>query len=507
MLQTKHLSIHHLKDLHPLITDLSISINHGDKVAIIGEEGTGKSTLLKHLYKPELIQSYTAVEGEVIRQFQAPAYLPQAIAEQDLDLTLSDFIYKDIDYAIFDFNQLYQLAGTLNFEASRLDNTKQTVRQLSGGEKIKIQLLKLLAQNPDILFLDKPSSNLDLESVTWLKGFIKTTPLTLVYISHDEDLLGATATHIIHLEQVKKRREAKTTSSAMSYQTYKETREATYIRQGQLANKEREKQAKRTDKLNRQMSAVRHQLEDTKNSTAGRLLAKKYRTLQAQEKRFEREAESFHAIPDELDQVNLFFQEVQPLPASSTLIHYDHEVLVTGQNLSFTMRGQDKVAVIGQNGIGKSLLLKKILKDLSRKPKISLGYMPQNYEDSLVMTETPLQFLAHSASQEIIRTTLASLQFTRQEITHTIADLSGGQKAKLFLCKMVLEKNNVLLLDEPTRHFSPTSQPEIRKLLKDFPGAILTVSHDRTFINSLCQHVYELNKSTLLQIDIEDLLN
>ena len=127
--------------------------------------------------------------------------------------------------------------------------------------------------------------------------------------------------------------------------------------------------------------------------------------------------------------------------------------------------------------------------------------MPQNYEELLDGKLSALQFLKESAGEESCRNLLASLQFTRDEITHSVASLSGGQKAKLFLAQMVLESSNVLLLDEPTRHFSPTSQPLIRQLFKDFPGCIISVSHDRQFIDEVVNKHYKLNQTELVNLD------
>lgn len=498
MLQIQDLTIIQEKDLHTLIEKLNTTINIGDKVAIIGEEGTGKSTLLQYLYSPSLITDYTSVTGNVINHFHAIGYLPQILPLEDSRLSIHDYLYKDIDYTLFDFHLLYQLAVSLHFDSRRFDDEKQTVGQLSGGEKIKLQLLKILAHQPDLLLLDEPSSDLDLETLTWLEEFIATSPLTILFISHDEQLLSKTATHIIHLEQIKKGSQAQSTSSAISYQNYKKQRQEARMKQERIANKEREEQKARMEKLNRTKSAVRHDLTTTKNDVAGRLLAKKMKNLLSREKRFEREAENFTELPDNPDKIGLFFEGIQTLPSQKVLIVYQDEKLTTGQVIQLTVKGQEKIAFIGRNGIGKTMLLRKIYHDLKAKTGISVGYMPQEYTETIDQSLTALDFLSQPGREEEARTLLASLKFNRKEILHPISGLSGGQKAKLFLAKMVFNRNNVLLLDEPTRHFSPTSQPEIRRLLTDYPGAILTVSHDRTFIEQVCHKIYELDEETLI---------
>ena len=164
--------------------------------------------------------------------------------------------------------------------------------------------------------------------------------------------------------------------------------------------------------------------------------------------------------------------------------------------------------IIGENGAGKSTFLKELRHLLKEKRSITLGYMPQNYHDILNEVDSPIDFLTSTGEaieREKILTHLASLQFTRNEVHHPISQLSGGQKAKLLLLKMVLDQANVLLLDEPTRNFSPTSQPQIRKLFTDYSGAIITVSHDRTFLKEVCQKIYRLNETGIELVRKEQL--
>lgn len=255
------------------------------------------------------------------------------------------------------------------------------------------------------------------------------------------------------------------------------------------------------DKHHRIHQSVEHVLRNTHDSTAGRLLAKRMKVVLGQEKRLEKEAENFTEIPQEMDAIQLFFSDIKPLPASKLLLSWENKVLDTGQKVDLLVRGQNKMVITGKNGIGKTGLLNHIFSKLSAKQGLSVGYMPQNYEDQLDMSQSALHFLQDSASQEKIRSLLAGLQFTRQEINHPVSDLSGGQKAKLFLAKMVLEGNNVLILDEPTRHFSPTSQPLLRQMLQDFAGAIISVSHDRKYIEEVPALRYHLIDKNLINID------
>ena len=219
----------------------------------------------------------------------------------------------------------------------------------------------------------------------------------------------------------------------------------------------------------------------------------------SQEKRLKKEAENLTEIPQDMDAIQLFFSEIKPLPASKTILSWEKKLLPTGQTVNLQIRGQDKLVITGKNGIGKTRLLKLIRKDLQARPDLSVGYMPQHYEEEFENQDTPLSFLASVADEEKARTLLASLKFTRQEVVHSLHDLSGGQKAKLFLARMVLAGNDVLLLDEPSRHFSPTSQPLIRQLLMDYPGAIISVSHDRSFIEEVAKIHYQLDEESLVR--------
>lgn len=176
------------------------------------------------------------------------------------------------------------------------------------------------------------------------------------------------------------------------------------------------------------------------------------------------------------------------------------------QNIHFNLNGQEKIGIIGQNGIGKSSFLKIIYQKLRQRADINLGYMPQHYTEVLDESKTPLDFLLENGNREqerLILTHLASLQFTRQEVHHKICELSGGggQKAKLLLLKMVLEQANFLLLDEPSRNSSPTSQPYIRQLFADYPGGLVCVSHDRRFLKEVCQRIYRLTENGLEELE------
>lgn len=499
MLQLEKLTITHQKDLQDLVRDLDLVLNPGEKLAIIGEEGTGKSSLIKAIVAPQLLSSYAQLSGTITNHLHQFGYLPQALEKEELQLTVMDFLYLNLDYGLFDFNLFYKYADQFGLDLDRFDAQNQTLASLSGGERLKVQLLKILATDPDLLILDEPSSDLDIETLQWLENFIRQSDKAILFISHDESLLARAATAILHLELLKKRTEPRATFYRGSYDQYRQERKESFEHQLRVAKKEREEHAKKMERHHRIHQSVEHVLRQTHDSTAGRLLAKKMKNVLSQEKRLKKEAENLTEIPQDMDAIQLFFSEIKPLPASKTLLSWEKKLLPTGQTANLQIRGQDKLVITGKNGIGKTRLLKLLLQDLRARTDLFVGYMPQHYEEEFEVQSTPLSFLASVANEEKVRTLLASLKFTRQEVIHSLHELSGGQKAKLFLARMVLAGNDVLVLDEPTRHFSPTSQPLIRQLLMDYPGSIISVSHDRRFIEEVATIHYQLDEESLVR--------
>ena len=508
MLQIKNLTITHLKDLKELVKDLSLTVNQGDKVAIIGEEGNGKSTLLKLLLDERLVSSYVSYSGQIDKSYTAAVYLPQQLPSEDAQLTLNDYFFADFETEL-DYAKLYRYAGELNFDCQRFASQQQ-LSSLSGGEKLKVQLIKKLASDWDILFLDEPSNDLDLETLTWLENFISHSQRTVLFVSHDEHFLAQAATKIVHLERIKKKQEARTSVKSLDYENYRHQRQESFEKQGQLARKEREEHAKTMEKHRRVKQSVEHTLRNTHDATAGRLVAKKMKNVLSQGKRFEKAGAEMTEIPTQEDVISLHFSDIEALPLTKRILKLEGMKLETDErqlakNLTLEVCGQEKIGLIGANGAGKSTLLKEIWKILRERTDMRVSYMPQHYGDLLADESSPLDFLAppgDKSHEEKILTHLASLQFTRDEARHPIGQLSGGQKAKLLLLKLVLDRPNVLLLDEPTRNFSPTSQPQVRQLLATYPGAIIAVSHDRIFLKEVCQKIYRLTETGLEEVEL-----
>ena len=508
MIKINHLTITQNKDLRDLVSDLNITIQDGEKVAIIGEEGNGKSTLLRTLMG-ERLADFT-IKGEIQSDLQSLAYIPQKLAENLKNRTLHDYFFLDL--ADLDYSLLYRLAEELHFDSDRFASD-QKIGSLSGGEALKVQLIHELSKPFEVLFLDEPSNDLDLETVSWLKKQIQQSKQIVIFISHDEDFLSQTADTIIHLRLVKHRKEAETLVEHLDYDCYSEQRKAHFARQCQQAANDQRSYYKTMEKHRRVKQNVETALRNTTNDVAGRLLAKKMKNILSQEKRYEKVAQTMTQKPLEEEQIQLFFSDIEPLAASKIIVRLENETLSIGerilaQGLQLTVRGQDKIGIIGPNGVGKSTLLATLHQLLSDKREISLGFMPQDYQETLQLDLSPVEFLSqtgHKEELQKIQSHLASLNFSYPEMHHQIHSLSGGQQGKLLLLNLVLRKSNFLILDEPTRNFSPTSQPEIRKLFANYPGGLITVSHDRRFLKEVCTTIYRLTEHGLDVVDLQDL--
>lgn len=510
MLQITNLSMKHLYDLSTLMEDVNFVVNALDKLAIIGEEGNGKSTLLHYILDDPSIHSYLEISGEKVNQFQRIGYLPQSLNEKLLSLSVEKFFFNSLDPTTIDYNLLYQLGSQLNFDVDRL-YSQQVLGTLSGGERIKIQLIKLLIEENDLILLDEPSNDLDIETISWLEQFIQQSEVAIIFISHDVSLLEKTAMSVLHLERLKHKEIPRATFSRLSYSEYMTQRESQFNNRMSIALKQREEHEKKLERHHRIEQSVTHQLRAAHDATAGRLLAKKMHAVKSTSKRLDRESDEFEDIPIREDAIDIRFSQTQAVSTSKPILNIYNETLevdgkTLAENLSLTVNARDKIGIIGQNGIGKSTFLKKIHPLINEKNQLSVGYMPQNYEDTLKETDTPISFLSQTGSAEErtqIMTYLGSMKFLVEEMSHPIQDLSGGQRAKLLLLKFDLQGQNVLLLDEPTRNFSPTSQSEIRQVFQRFPGALITVSHDRQFLREVCNRIVELTADGFVERGLE----
>lgn len=510
MLQVKNLNIYHKKDLRPFVTGLSFSLNDGDKAAIIGEEGNGKSTLLKLLYDPAMVEDYAETEGEIIRNHVNCGYLAQELPPEEREKTVYEFLSGEPAFLEMEWRELTALSGQLGVPVDMLYSDTR-LNCLSGGEKVKLQLVRIMSRRPNLFLLDEPSNDIDIDTLKWLEEFINGCEFPVLYISHDETLLENTANMIIHMEQLKRKTESRCTVFRTDYRNYVEKRREAMERQERLATEERAAYEKQQERFRRIYDKVEYQQDiiSRQNPAGGRLLKKKMHSVKAMERRFERQAENMTQMPETEEAIFFRFAEGEGIPAGKWVIDYELPVLEAGgrelsRNIRLQLKGPGKVCIIGKNGAGKTTLLRKIAEELLQRTDIRAAYMPQNYEELLAPDSTPVEFLSKTWDKEEttkIRTYLGSMKYTAQEMEHAVRELSGGQKAKLLLLKMSMEHRNVLILDEPTRNFSPLSGPVIRGLLKSFPGAIISVSHDRKYIREVCGSVLELMEDGLHSLE------
>lgn len=560
MLQIKNLTISHKKDLRTILENFSFVLNQGDKAVIIGEEGNGKSTLLKWIVNPESIEDYAEAEGSCTYRGERLGYLPQELPTPDKEKTIYEYFCEEPLFWEQTPKTLGRLAGELRLPSDCF-YSEQPMGTLSGGEKVKVQMARLLLGEPTILLLDEPSNDIDIKTLEWLEQMIAAIPQAVLYISHDETLIERTANVIIHIEQIRRKTISRCSVARMSYEEYITHRNARLQNQEQQALTEKRQEKIRQEKFQRMQQQVEHSLRGVSRQEphVGQLLKKKMKAVKSMEKRYEREGAERTQMPETEDAIFIKFGEDISVPAGKTVLnltinqlrtsvrktepdmqvgHPDSSIQKTktdvsakqqsrtagktelhafmkqqqietassedgrilAENIQLQVRGSEKICIVGNNGAGKTTLIRRIAKELLARTDIRAAYMPQNYEELLNMDITPVEYLSVTGDQEEqtrIRTYLGSMKYTHEEMSRPIRELSGGQKAKVFLLQLSMSGAEVLILDEPTRNFSPLSNPVIREVLSAYGGAILSISHDRKYIKEVCEKVYELNPQGL----------
>ena len=514
MLQINHLTLIHKKDLRTLVQDLSFVCNDGDKVAVIGEEGNGKSTLLQWIYNKERVEIYCQQTGTVSGASGA-GYLAQQLSEEEKELSIYEFCMRCENFLELSYGELTDISRQLSFPVDEY-YSERPVSTLSGGERIKLQLSRLLFDRPSVLLLDEPSSDIDLSTLRWLERFISGFSGIVIYISHDEILMEKTATAVLHIEHPREGKAPRCTFARVDYRSYVERRLAGIQDQERRARKEQEEYEDKMERYRRIQQSVEHAQNavSRQDPSTGRLLKKKMHAVMSLGRRFEREAENMTKLPEVEEAVFLRFSPEIVLPAGKTVLDLQLDSLTVGErtlseNIRLRVCGGEKIGIMGRNGAGKTTLLRMIARELCVRRDLCAAYMPQDYADILPPNQTPLDFLAPSGHRDDTKRAsifLGSIRFAREEMFHPMKELSGGQKAKVFLTQMMLNSANVLILDEPTRNFSPLSQPRIRSVLRAYTGSIISVSHDRRFLYEVCDKVYCLTDAGLYEVDKDSLL-
>lgn len=269
MIEIKNITIHTTKDSRTLIQDFNLSIQSGDKLAFIGEEGNGKSTLLKLIYDEQLIADYCTYEGKIIRNDYSLGFLSQELTDEEKQITITDYFIE---------NKMN------DFGIESLISEKK-IGVLSGGERFKYRFLQLLALDPDILLLDEPTNDLDIQTMEWLEVFIQQTTRPILLVSHDETFISNTANGIIHMEQTQRKQVPRYTISREPYETYLSNRANHLNKQEQVAKKQASDHKKQMNKWNDVWQKAEHQHQNVSRSDPR--LQKKVKSLKNQKKRIE----------------------------------------------------------------------------------------------------------------------------------------------------------------------------------------------------------------------------
>ena len=503
-----------------LFENITIHIQENSRIAIVGRNGTGKSTLLKMLAgieEPSLgavskkkdlsigyldqyaaIQSSRTVWEEMVHLFEDVETLKkqaQKAAEQlgDPDL-LSDPVAYEL--ALKRYDQLQEELNQKNaygYESEIRtvlhgfrfypEDYDQPIQALSGGQRTRLALARILLEKHDLLILDEPTNHLDIETLTWLEDYLRSSSSALVIVSHDQYFLDRVCNEVYEISH------KACEYYKGNYSHYLEEREQRYL----LKQKAYEKQQQEIHDLEEFIAKNLVRASTTKRAQSRRKKLEKMERLE-KPKGDQRSARFEFTVERESGN--------QVLQVTDAYIGYDHEAF--SGPISFQLRKREAIAIVGPNGIGKSTLLKSITGELpliegsiDLGAGVQVGYYDQNLA-GLSSNQTVLEELwsRHSTMPEKdVRSILGSFLFSGNDVEKTTAQLSGGEKARLALCKLSLEHDNFLLLDEPTNHLDIDSKEVLKDALIDYDGTICFVSHDRFFINKVATAILEIEET------------
>ncbi|WP_294763650.1 ABC-F family ATP-binding cassette domain-containing protein [uncultured Lactobacillus sp.] len=497
-----------------LFKNVNFSIDANARIGLIGPNGVGKTTLLKIMTGEEeathgdftinknIDVGYIAQENglnesktiweEMLSVFTSLINMSKKITSLQQDIAAnpkrSDLL-KQYDQLQFNFEQqggyTYQadiksILNGFNFPEA---TWSKKIASLSGGEKTRLSFVKLLLRKPALLLLDEPTNYLDLDTLDWLESYLKNYSGAILVVSHDQYFLDNLATQIFELQF------GNLTDFKGNY--------SAYVAERQLRDRQQEEAyEKQQEQIKKDEEFIQKNIVRAKT------------TKRAQSRRKQLEKMDRITPPKHKSKVRINFQSERPsgkevLILRDLTIGYPTKTMV--HDISLQINKGDRVAVIGQNGIGKSTLLKTVMKEL--KPKkgsikygasLDIGYYDQELQ-GLDPTKTVIDTVwdRHKTMPEKdVRSILASFLFTAKDIDKTVGQLSGGQKARLTLTVLSLEHNNFLLMDEPTNHLDLEAKEVLEKALQNFDGTLLFVSHDRYFINQLANKIVEIKDGT-----------
>ena len=511
------LNVHNLKVSFigtDLFSGITFKLNKGDRIGLIGKNGAGKSTLLKVLSKDLessggtmafdkdirmgfLRQDIDFVQGRTILEeaYQAFEEIKQIEVElEDINhqlTTRTDYesdSYTELIQNLTDKQERYELLGGYNYQGDtekilqglgfqREDFDKLT-DTFSGGWRMRIELAKLLLQNNDILLLDEPTNHLDIESIIWLENFLKNYAGAIVLVSHDKMFLDNVTNRTIEISL------GQIYDYKKPYSQFLELREE--IKEKQLqTQKNQQKEIEQTEKLIEKFRA-----KASKASMAQSLIKKLEKVERIEVDQDDNAVMNVRfAISKEPGKIIV---EAENLAKS----YGDKKVL---ENVDLLIERNSKIAFVGQNGQGKSTLAKMMVGEIPFKGHLKLGhnvevgYFAQNQSEYLPPEKTVLEIMEDAATDNNrmrVRDMLGSFLFGGDAVDKKAKVLSGGERNRLALCKLLLQPFNVLIMDEPTNHLDIASKNVLKEALKNFNGTLILVSHDREFLQGLCTTVY-----------------
>ncbi len=498
-----------------LFSDISFVINDKDRIALMGKNGAGKSTLLKILagvrqptrgkvsapkdtviaYLPQHLMTE---DGRTVFEEASQAFAHLHKMEQEIE-ELNRQLAERTDYESDEYMALIEEVATksekfyaidmthfeedvektlLGLGFKRSDFDRQT-SEFSGGWRMRIELAKMLLQDPDVLLLDEPTNHLDIESIGWLEDFLVSNGKAVVVISHDRKFVDNITTRTIEV----------TMGRIYDYKV-------NYSQYLQLRAERRAQQLKQWEEQQKMIQETKDFIERFKGTYS--------KTLQVQSR--VKMLEKLELVEVDEEDTSALRLKFPPSPRSgqypvmmdSVGKAFDQKRIFSGVNL--TIHRGDKVAFVGRNGEGKSTLVKCIMKELEHEGNLQLGhnvqigYFAQNQASLLDENLTVFQTIDDVAKGEIrnkIRDLLGAFMFGGEESSKKVKVLSGGERTRLALMKLLLEPVNLLILDEPTNHLDLKTKDILKQALQDFDGTLICVSHDRDFLDGLATKVYE----------------
>ncbi|HSJ38261.1 MAG TPA: ABC-F family ATP-binding cassette domain-containing protein [Planococcus sp. (in: firmicutes)] len=502
-----------------ILSGVKLEVQHRDRVALVGRNGAGKSTLLKiisgeisydsgdiimpkdltigYLEQQSKLESEMTIWDEMMTIFSAfreqeeqLRWLEQQMADPAVynNPETNEKIMAEYDELQVDFKD----AGGYQYEADTRailhgmkfypDVFGKKVVSLSGGQKTRLMLAKLLLSKPQLLILDEPTNHLDIETLSWLENYLKNYPGAILVVSHDRYFLDQIVTLVY---EVSRHRVKKFTGNYSRYLDEK-------AKQYELDQKQFEKQ-----------QGEKAKLEDY----VARNLVRASTTKMAQSRRRKIEKTDWMEAPDGSEKSARFGFTIAKQSGNDVLNVQDLKIGYSGkpvsENINLKLYRQESLALVGPNGVGKSTLLKTIIKEIQPLDGnihygtgIQFGYYDQEQANlkgnKLVLNELWDDY--PMVNEKDIRAILGNFLFSGDDVLKPVSSLSGGEKARVALAKLMMQKANVLLLDEPTNHLDLDSKEVLENALLDYPGTILFVSHDRYFMNRISTKVVELMK-------------